>query len=218
MHINRWLGTVVLGLTPLAGAHAATVFWTDWTSASGSLVSGSLTTPDGVVGVTASGPFGATQTSGGTNYWSPNTPYLSADVSNAPPASDIIQLAAGGTETISFSQAVVDPLIALVSWNGNTVTFSAPIEILSYGAGYWGNGTPVLNPAGDGFYGNGEVHGVVRLKGTFTSLSFTHTSESWHGFTVGITQAVPEPNALWLALAALPVVGWRYRPQRRTVA
>jgi hypothetical protein len=37
------------------------------------------------------------------------------------------------------------------------------------------------------------VHGVVRLPGTFNSISFTHTSENWHGFTVGVL-ALGEPN------------------------
>jgi hypothetical protein len=45
----------------------------------------------------------------------------------------------------------------------------------------------------DRFLGSGEVHGVVRLPGTFNSISFTHTSENWHGFTVGVL-ALGEPN------------------------
>lgn len=207
MKIIQRLSALALVLAPLAAANAATVHWTDWTSASTNLVTGTVA---GTVGVQAAGAYSFAQTTGGTNFWSPTAPYISAAVSNAPPAADIIALAAGGTETVTFSQAVIDPLIALNSWNGNTVQFSAPIEVLSFGNGYWGNGTPVVNGAGDGFFGNGEVHGVIRLKGTFTSFSFTHTSENWHGFTVGIS-AVPEPDAAWLVLAALPLVALRRR-------
>lgn len=201
-------------LTPFATAHADPVFWTDWTTQSTALVSGTIGSDAGDVAVSASGVYSFAQTTGGTNYWSPATPYVSADVDNAPPAADIIALSTGGTETITFSRAVVDPLIALVSWNGNTVQFSAPIEIVSFGSGYFGNGTPIVNAAGDGFFGSGEVHGVIRLRGTYTSFSFTHSSENWHGFTVGITSAVPEPLSGLLMLAGLPLLALQLRRRK----
>jgi hypothetical protein len=172
------------------------------------------------VGVTFSGAYSFAQVSGGTNYWAPDTPYLSSTVSNAPPAADIIALNTGGTATVTFSQAVTNPLIALVSWNGNTVDFGVPITFLSYGAGYWGNGTPVMNAAGTGFFGNGEVHGVVELPGTYTSISFTHTSENWHGFTVGVTglgdgtPPIPEPSTY--ALLGVGLLGLALRARRRS--
>jgi len=203
------LAGCALALASVAPASADTVYWTDWTSASAAAgtVSGTLTSGSDTISVGYSGGYSFAQTSGGTNYWSPSTPYLSSTVSNAPPASDIIALGTGGTATITFSQAVVDPLIALVSWNGNTVDFNDPIQFLSYGTGYFGSGTPIVNGAGDGFYGSGEVHGVLRVIGTYTSISFTHTSEYWHGFTVGIVGvappdggggSVPEPVSLAL--------------------
>lgn len=196
---------------------AATVYWTDWTSVltSSSGVLGTLDIGSSLVDVSFSGPYSFAQTSLGTNYWSPDAPYLSDTVDNAPPASDIIGLSTGGTATITFSEAVKDPLIALVSFNGNTVDFGVPIEILSYGNGYWGNGTPILNLDGDGFFGSGEVHGVIRVPGSFTSLSFTHTTEGWHGITVGVAgldspSAVPEPATMLLlgiGLAGVAVFG-----------
>jgi hypothetical protein len=128
----------------------------------------------------------------------------------------MIALATGGTETITSSTPVVDPLIALVSWNSNTVDFGTPIEVLSFGAGYWGNGTPVVNGNGTGFFGSGEVHGVIRLPGTFSSISFQHSSENWHGFSVGITSVVPEPDTRLLLALALPLMalGLRGRTSR----
>ncbi|GAB6111903.1 PEP-CTERM sorting domain-containing protein [Desulfomicrobium salsuginis] len=201
-------------------AFAGTVYWTDWTSVTTGDpgVLGTLDPGSGAINVAFSGVYSFAQTGGigDTNYWNPSTPYISAVVGNAPPASDIIALGTGGTVNITFSEAVLDPLIALVSWNGNTVDFGVPIEILSYGQGYWGSGTPILNVDEDGFFGDSEVHGVIRLPGTYSAISFTHTSEGWHGFTVGVVGAgeqpptVPEPSTmLLLGLGLLAVAGMR---------
>jgi hypothetical protein len=201
-------------------ANAATASWTDWTSSTTTppAVLGTLDVGGTAVDVTFSGAYSFAQTVGGTNYWSPAAPYIGAAVDNAPPAADIIALNSAGTATITFSQAVVNPLIALVSWNGNTVDFGVPINVLSYGAGYWGNGTPVLNATGTGFFGSGEVHGVIELPGTYTSISFTHTSENWHGLTVGVlgvAPAVPEPSTYaLLGMGLLAIAITRRRRQR----
>lgn len=197
----------MLMATCLESAHASTISWTDWTSTSlaSSGVLGTLIVDGSPVDVTFSGPYSFAQTSGGTNYWNPSAPYISAAVDNAPPASDIIALSTGGSKTITFSEMIQDPILALVSWNGNTVDFGVPIEILSYGDGYWGNGTPILNAGGTGFYGSGEVHGAIRFTGSYSSITFTDTYEGWHGFTVGVTGLsgsepgpVPEPGTMLL--------------------
>lgn len=170
----------------------ASAYWTDWTSAAASSVSGTLSVGSSTVSVVYSGPYSGAQTAGGTNYWLPNV-YTSATVPNGPPDSDIIQFSAGGTKTITFSQSVSNPLIGLVSWNGNTVDFGAPINVLSFGCGFWGCGSPIVNGTGTGFFGNGEVHGVIQLVGDYTSITFTDTSEGWHGITVGVLGLTPDP-------------------------
>lgn len=192
-------------------AFAAPAYWTDWTSAltAASGVTGSIATGTGSVGVTFTGAYAFAQTGGGTFYWTNPATYTSATVDNAPATTDLIGLSTGGTKTITFSQSVHNPLIALTSWNGNVVDFGAPIAVLSEGCGYWGCGTAVLNPGGTGFTGSGEMHGVIELLGDFTSITFTDTSEHWHGFTVGVQgiadpgTGVPEPTSLMLLGSAL---------------
>ena len=194
----------VLVATYIEVAQASVVSWTDWTSASTSTVSGTLTVGSNTVGVTYSGPYSFAQINGsGFNYWSTNSAiYTGGVVGNGPPDSDIIALNAGGSKTITFSQAVQNPILALVSWNGNIVDFGVPITILNYGQGYWGNGTPIPNQNSTGFTGVGEVHGVIELLGTYSSITFTDTSENWHGLTVGAvglpSNSVPEPATMLL--------------------
>jgi hypothetical protein len=227
--IRQGLLTAAVSAFAMSSASASVVGWTDWNAAGFGLVTGEISTASGTVEVTtgsAEGYYGVQLGDGNgdtVNYFSPDAPYLSADVENAPPAAELIQLGAGGTVNILFSVPVQDPLFALVSWNGNTVVFDHPIEFLSYGRGYWGDGTPVINSDGNGFFGQGEVHGVLRVPGVFTSISFTHTSENWHGFTVGIFGAadqpeppspVPEPTSLVLMLSGL--LGLQIARRRRT--
>jgi len=198
---------------------AATVDWADWTAASAGTASGTVQDGSTSVGVTYGGvAYSFAQVNNaGTNYFLPTTPYLSPEVSNAPATSDIIALSASGTSTITFSQAVVNPLIALVSWNGAHVTFGGgtdsqtyDIQYLSSGCGFWGCGS-FANPTATSFDGSGELHGVIELLGTYTSISFTDTTpENWHGFTVGferVASTVPEAGESTLLLAGLLVVG-----------
>jgi hypothetical protein len=204
------------GIVALAGAaQAASVSWVDWTQSTTNGATGTVTVGSNTIGVTFGNSVSNNfvQTAGGTNFWSPDA-YTSSNCSagplcaaNAPPPSDIISLSSGGTRTITFSQAVSDIYIAFVSWNGNVGTFSAPIQLLSIGPGYWGTGTVTV--AGNVMTStSGEPHGTLLMPGARSSFSFDSRSEGWHGFTVGIagtppTGVVPLPAAGWLLLGGL---------------
>lgn len=209
---------LILALASSASAMAAPVTWTDWTSVTATAPGaiGVLATTTGNVNVTFSGSYSFVQTGCGTAYWDTGT---YNGTLNKPLSCDIVALNAGGNKTISFDTAVVDPYIALMSWNSNTVTFSDAFEVVSNGPGYWGSGTPVLNGDSTGFVGAGEVHAIIRFTGTFSSISFTDTSENWHGFTVGVAgkaAEVPEPSTLALLMPAvgLALVAARRRRMR----
>lgn len=197
------IGTIIITTCFSAPSFATQVSWTDWTSspdqfsADGNLLVGSTVVN---VGYSGTGAHAFVQTGTGTNYWT-GTAYTQGTVTNAPPAAELVALDQGGTVTINFSQTVQNPFLAINSWNGNTVEFGVPIEFDSFGPGFWGNGTPILNSTGTGFLGSGELHGIVSMPGLYNSISFTHTGEFWHGFTVGVAglaSPVPIPAAIWL--------------------
>ncbi len=204
---------VLAGLAE-AGAAAVLSPWVDWTSgASGApgsatgTLSPSWSAP---LSVTYTGEIAFLQASGGTNYWNPSTPYVSASVPNAPPPSDIIAFAGGNAivNTITFSRPVTNPVMAVVSLGQGPrpveYLFDAPFDVLSSGRGYWGEGAFYEKP-GNVLHGE-EGHGTIGFRGTFTTIRWTvPVYEHWHGFTVGL--AVPEPLTLTLfAVGAVTLV------------
>ncbi|MBL8554334.1 MAG: PEP-CTERM sorting domain-containing protein [Phenylobacterium sp.] len=212
------VATAALAAASQAGA--VTVNWADWTAqTSGTHVDGTITVGSDMVDVDYDGAIYFTQTNGGTDFWL-DTGYTQGVV-NRPTGTDLIALDGGGLKTITFSQAVVNPYLAFTSWNNNTVNFSAPFTIVSQGCGYWGCGTFSPNITNTGFFGSGEVHGVLQFQGTFTSLTFTDSSELWHGFTVGIggvSTGVPEPATWGLMILGFGAAGAMLRSRRRAVA
>ena len=188
----------------LAAPASAQVSWTDWTSVGTNSVSGSMMFNATPVNVTFTGAYSFAQLGCGTDFWLPASTYTGAGVPNAPTNCELIGLNSGGLKTITFSQAVVNPLIGLVSWNGQpTVSFNGPLQIVANGCGYWGCGTMSVN--GNDLSTSGEVHGTIRLVGSYTSVSFTDGSENWHGITVGAENlnVVPEPSTYLLMAAGL---------------
>ncbi len=170
--------------------------WTDWQTAN----KGNPGTAHGIIGLSTqnvsvdySGEIAFAQVSGGTNYWVPSAPYLSSVVLNPPATSDIIALAGGNStvNTIKFAQPITNPVMAIASLGSAAAgivaryQFDANFDILSQGAGYWGNGT-LTKLSGNVLQGL-EGHGVIQFQGTFTSISWTApVYENWHGFTIGL--------------------------------
>ena len=168
-------------------AHAATIDWTNWTSSTDSTVSGHIAS----VGVTFTGPTYFNQLNElatNTNYWAGYSAYNQGV--NGPTSTDYIALLSGGTKTITFSQPVTDVFV-------------------SQGQGYWGTGT--FQPSSDNksFTGIGnQPNGALEFQGTFNTLTFTDLSESWHGLTVGIASAVPEPSTWAMLLLGFAGIGF----------
>jgi len=203
----------VLGLGAIVGvcagapglARAAVYSYVDWTSTdvAHGTASGTITLPDtSTVAVTfkaltsANGQgslYGAQTAGSGTNYWVPSAPYLSAQVENAPPSTDILQLSGGMNETyvVTLSEPIKDPIMAIVSLGQPTVAttynFDSPFTIVSQGEGYWGGTATSLVALPNNILEGNEGHGTIQFVGTFSTFSWTvPTPETWHGFTFGI--------------------------------
>jgi hypothetical protein len=207
----------VLGTVP---AHAAVIDWTLWSSSTpGNAGSGpgSASGAAGGVGVSYAGEIESLV----PNYpsWTPTSSYVGGVVGNAPPvAGGIIQLYGGSyglTDTITFSQAVTDPVMAIWSLGagGNTAEFSfvQPFSIQAGGPSAEYGGGPIVLCDVNGVCG-AEGNGTIEFLGTYSQISWTTpVFENWYGFTVGVAQT-PLPSTwtmLFVGFAGLGFFAYR---------
>ena len=199
---------------------AATIDWTDWTSATpGNAFGspGSAAGTAGTVGVNYSGEIESLV----PDYpsWQPSPPtFEGGTVGNPPPSVDGIIQQYGGpyglTDTITFSQPVTNPVLAIWSLGaGGTpasyqFTASEPFTIESGGPSNEYSGSSIYTCGTDAVCGQ-EGNGTVQFAGTFTSLTWTNPLfENWFGFTVGVPRSViPEPASIILLGAGLVGLG-----------
>ena len=202
---------------------SAAIVWADLTDAGLGNVTGTV----GDTSVTYSGGYQFAQTSGGTDFWNSSSK-STWDSTSAVSNTDLIALNSGGLKTIDFGRVVTDVYIALLSWNGNTASFSEaftvePAASGDISCGYWGCGNAIVSADGKTFTGSGEFHGILKFSGAISSLSFLDTSEYWHGIQIGIgaTSAnapvplhMPEPTTWATMILGMGMVGaaMRRRP------
>ena len=232
-------------ITPLllilsAQAYSTPVYWTDWTtrpdanSAVGSINVGGTNID---VTLTSTESLYGLQTECGTNFWGSYAgSFTSGTADNAPTPCEMVQFSAGSTVTVSFSDTVENLYFGLLSWNGNTTTFDTEISIDSSVRGYYGGpGTPSMNATSTGFTTTsgyyGEYHGLVKADGVFDDVSFTHSTEHWHGFTVGIAglsdeddnnqvdaEVTAPSSVLTMLLGSALIAGFSHRKQHKNKA
>lgn len=208
---HLFLGSALALAVPQAASAAIT--WTDWQQAGANTVFGTA----GGVGVTYTGSYQFAQTNGGIAYWDSTNWDGTA---GRPSGSDIVALNTAGTKTITFSSAVSEVYLAIMSWNGQSnVVFDRTFTQQGWvnGCGYWGCGT-LTNVTPVSFTSNGESHGILRFAGPITTLTFTESNnENWHGIQVGIgSTAVPEPATWAMLILGFGAVGGAMRQRRRT--
>jgi hypothetical protein len=199
----------------------------DWASWSGIVTSntntGAALATFADVGVTAS--YSGELRSFQANYpsYTPSATFSGGTVSNGPAQADgIVRIIGGtptGTHTITFSEAVLNPVLAIWSLGQPgflaQFVFGQPFTIQCGGpnAEYGGAAITAVGNTVSGLEGNG----VIQFSGSLTSITWTNpVAEDWYGFTLGLpVAAIPEPETYALLLAGLAVLGARAR--RRAV-
>ena len=238
---NSGCSTIIAaGLLMIAagGAQAATIDWSSWgTPATGNATS----SPGSVTGVISAGltvSYSGEVEGLYAPSWSPTTTFAGGTVANGPTAAvsygiDLFGGTYGLTDTITFSQAVVDPVMAIWSLGGFGDSFGGnlpPAEFLFNAAEPFvaEAGGPSAEYGGSALYIGGrcptyavcgiESNGTIQFQGTFSSLTWTTPNyEDFYAFTVGGPESgggVPEPMTWALMIGGFGLAGAALRRRR----
>lgn len=208
MKLKKLAAAVSLACVSSLAISAPVVNWIDWSSTS----SGTLNIAPNTINVSMTGaPIGLSNGDYYYNNAATGGTAVTGTYAGLMP-SDMIQVNGASTFTLTFSSAILNPYIALVSvgQGGYPVTYSfgAPVSVLSAGGNYWGYSGYTVN--GNNFTGY-EYNGILQLQGSYSSISFsTAPGENWHGFNIGsaaVANAVPEPETYAMMLAGLGLLG-----------
>lgn len=198
-------------------AMGATI-WTDWTAAELGTAGSAVGMLDGVQ-VDYSGQVIASGTAinGTSTIWAPDSSFIGGTSTTSPSTvGDSIGLNGGvtGVARLTFASPIENPLIAIWSLGqpGLAASFAFDATPTFQAGGPNANfGGSAITVAGNVVSGN-EGNGVVQFTGTFTSISWTNTFESYYAFTVGTAgpaSSVPEPGTLALIGVGLAAFGRR---------
>jgi hypothetical protein len=212
--------------------HADTISWTDWTSSNpGNPVGSANGSIAGGPTVAYTGQINDLFT--GAPTWGPASMYTGGIVGNAPTTTDGMVAMVGGssvTESIVFSSAVVNPVIAIFSLGAPGVpasfdfTAAEPFTVVAGGPSTEFGGSSVVQ-VGTSVSGQ-EGNGVIVFSDTYTEIDFTTpTYENYFGFTVGDDTnpsdppaPTPEPETLTLfgfGLVMLPFLRSSFARRQR---
>lgn len=206
-----WAGS----LTFAQPVSAVEIKWTDWETATTGQVTGTAVSLGETISIAYTGTYFFAQTGTGTDYFNPSLPYTDNPVvDNRPPAAEMVALIGGETalaHTVTFSEPVIDPVMAIVSLGqpASTITYNfgdETFDILSSGTGFWGGAEPdSLFQITPSILTGTEGHGAIQFSGIYNQITWTiPTAENWHGFTFGFellesqVPPVPVPSAVWL--------------------
>jgi hypothetical protein len=213
----RTYAFVVSIVAGVSGANAATIDWATWSSSSSNVLTGGTATGVTGAGVTITYSGEVQQVVPNYPSWDPNATWADGTViANAPLASGgIIKLFGGpgtGTDTITFSSAVLNPVIAIWSLgqggDPTTFNFDQAFTIVAGGSSveYGGSTITSSGTVVTGVEGNGSIE--FTSPDAITSITFiTPNTENWYGFTVGVA-AVPELSTWVMMILGFAGVGF----------
>lgn len=213
--MKRLALVAMLSLNAGAAMAADTASWAQWEGTTGTFVQN-----DSTIAVTYTGQWNSIDHIAAVFDDVP-TSFTNSAVTNTPGTNGTIHMTGGTAEVnnFHFSQAVVDPLIAIWSVGQRSVpvtfNFDSPFTILSQGAGHWGGGS--LTQSGNSVTGL-EGNGLLQLRGNYTDISFTTPDfENYYGITVGAL-VVPEPDNYVLFMAGLGLMCFMARRRKQNKA